>query len=108
MSICVQLLQLWPTLCELIDYSHQAPLSVEFSRQEYWGGLSFSPAGDLPDLGIQLTSAFPELGGGFFFFFLTTSANWEVQNHERRPVKKTYRIRQAKTGYLNLSDAKCK
>ena len=27
---------------------HQAPLSVEFSRQEYWGGLPFPSPGDLP------------------------------------------------------------
>ena len=28
---------------------HQAPLSMEFSRQEHWSGLSFPPPGDLPD-----------------------------------------------------------
>ena len=33
--------------------AHQAPLSMEFSRQEYWSGLSFSSPGDLPDPGIQ-------------------------------------------------------
>ena len=32
--------------------AHQAPLSMGFSRQEYWSGLSFSPPGDLPDPGI--------------------------------------------------------
>ena len=31
----------------------QAPLSMEFSRQEYWDGLSFLPPGDLPDPGIK-------------------------------------------------------
>ena len=31
----------------------QAPLSMEFSRQEYWSGLPFSPPGDLPDPGIK-------------------------------------------------------
>ena len=31
----------------------QAPLSMEFSRQEYWDGLSFLPPGDLPDPGIE-------------------------------------------------------
>ena len=35
--------------------AHQAPLSVEFSRQEYQSRLSFSTPGDLPDPGIQLT-----------------------------------------------------
>ena len=34
----------------------QAPLSMEFSRQEYWSGLPFSPPGDLPgDPGIGKT-----------------------------------------------------
>ena len=31
----------------------QAPLSMEFSRQEYWCGLSFPSPGDLPDPGIE-------------------------------------------------------
>ena len=31
----------------------QAPLSMEFSRQEYWSGLPFLSAGDLPDPGIK-------------------------------------------------------
>ena len=33
--------------------AHQAPPSMEFSRQEYWGGLPFPSPGDLPDLGIE-------------------------------------------------------
>ena len=32
---------------------HQAPLSMEFSRQEYWSGLPFPTLGDLPDPGIE-------------------------------------------------------
>ena len=32
---------------------HQAPLSVEFSRQKYWSGLPFPSPEDLPDLGIE-------------------------------------------------------
>ena len=43
--------------------ARQAPLSMEFSRQECWSGLPF-PSGDLPDLGIE--SASPALAGGFF------------------------------------------
>ena len=43
----------------------QAPLSVEFSRQEYWSGLTFPPPpGGLPDAGIKPTS--PALAGVFF------------------------------------------
>ena len=44
--------------------AHQAPLSVGFSRQEYWSGLPFPPAGDIPDPGTKPTS--PALVGGFF------------------------------------------
>ena len=33
--------------------AHQAPLSMEFSRQEYWSGLSFPSPGDHPDSGIE-------------------------------------------------------
>ena len=29
--------------------AHEAPLSMEFSRQEYWSGLPFPSPGDLPD-----------------------------------------------------------
>ena len=33
--------------------AHQAPLSMEFSRQEYWSGLPFPSPGDLPHPGIK-------------------------------------------------------
>ena len=33
--------------------AHQAPLSMEFSRQGYWNGLPFPSPGDLPDPGIK-------------------------------------------------------
>ena len=46
---------------------HQAPLSMGFCWQEYWGGLPFPPPGDLPDLGIESVSPEPpSLAGGFF------------------------------------------
>ena len=41
----------------------QAPLSMGFSKQEYWSGLPCPPPGDLPDLGVE--PAFPALAGGF-------------------------------------------
>ena len=47
--------------------AHQAHLSIEFSRQEYWSGLLSPPPGDLPDPGIKPTApVFPELAGRFF------------------------------------------
>ena len=33
--------------------AHQAPLSMEFPRQEYWNGLLFPSPGDRPDPGIE-------------------------------------------------------
>ena len=43
----------------------QAPLSMEFPRQEYWGGLLFPAPGDLLDPGIEPSSlASPALTGG--------------------------------------------
>ena len=36
--------------------ARQAPLSLEFPRQEYWSWLPFPPPGDLPDPGIELGS----------------------------------------------------
>ena len=49
----------------------QAPLSVRFSRQEYWGGLPCPPPGDLPNPGIKLASLMsPALADRLF----TTSA----------------------------------
>ena len=47
--------------------AHQVPLSMEFSRQEYWRGLLFPTPGDLPDPGIKPVSlVFPALAGRFF------------------------------------------
>ena len=47
---CAQLFAtLWNVAC-------QAPLSMVFSRQEYWSGLPCPPLGDLPDPGIELKS----------------------------------------------------
>ena len=55
--------------------AHQAPLSMGFSRQEYWSGLLCPPSGDLPDLGIEPAS--PALAGEVF----TTSTTWKAWVH---------------------------
>ena len=41
------------TLCDPTDYSPPGPLSTGFPRQEYWSGLPFPSAGDLPDPGME-------------------------------------------------------
>ena len=57
--------------------SHQAPLSMGFSRQEYWSGLPCPPPGDLPNPGLKPTSLMsPALAGGFF----TTRATCDICN----------------------------
>ena len=43
--------------------AHEAPLSIELSRQEYWSGLPFPTPGDLPDPGTELTSLVSALAG---------------------------------------------
>ena len=44
--------------------AHQVPLSMEFSRQEYWNGFPFPSPRDLPDPEIEPVS--PALAGRFF------------------------------------------
>ena len=60
------------TLCDPMDcVACLAPLSMEFTSQEYWSRLPCPPPGDFPDPGIQPTSLVsPALAGVFF----TTSA----------------------------------
>ena len=55
--------------------SHQAPLSLGFSRQDYWSRLPCPPLGDLPYPRIEhLSLMSPALAGKFF----STSATWEA------------------------------
>ena len=63
---------------QLMTVAHQAPLSAEFSRQEYWSGLQFPSPEDLPkpgtepeSLALQADSLPFKLQGSpeFFFFF---------------------------------------
>ena len=51
-ALKVLVAQTCPTLTPW-GVAHKAPLSMEFSRQEYWNGLLFPFPGDLPHLGIQ-------------------------------------------------------
>ena len=44
-------------ICNSLDLACQPPLSMGFSRQEYWNGLPFPSPGDLPNIGIE--SMFP-------------------------------------------------
>ena len=42
-----------PTVCNPWTVIHQAPLSIGFPRQEYWSGLPFPSARNLPNPGIE-------------------------------------------------------
>ena len=61
--------------------AHQASLSMDFSRQESWSGLSSLPPGDLSNPGTEPAS--PALAGVFF----TTSVTWEAQGSNQSPKK---------------------
>ena len=52
--------------------AHQAPLSMGFSRQEYWSGLPCPPSGDFPDPGIEPVS--PYIGRRVLYH----STTWET------------------------------
>ena len=72
-GVCVRaqtLVQLRVTLCTV---ALQTPLSMGFSRQDYWSGLPCLSSGDLPDPGTD--SRLLPLAGRFF----TTSATWEAR-----------------------------
>ena len=63
---CVRLFEIpWTVIC-------QAPLSMEFSRQNYWSGLPFPSPGNFPSPGMEPTSPAP--AGGLF----TIWAIWEA------------------------------
>ena len=83
----------------------QAPLSMGFSRQEYWSGLLCPPPG--------LQGIFPTQGSNphflcllhwqvGFFFFLTTSATWEAHNtaDRKRIIQQTDFLNQIACGIM--------
>ena len=61
--------KLCPTLCDIC----QSPLSIGFSRQEYWSGLPCPPPEDLPDIGTEPAGLLSLALIGRFFI---TSATW--------------------------------
>ena len=75
--MCAKSVQSCPILCDLWTVANQAPLSMGFSRKEYWSGLPFPSPWDLPNPGIEptfLTSHALTLASRFS----TTSATWEA------------------------------
>ena len=64
-SNCVQLLSHVRFFATSWTIAPQAPLSMGFSRQEYWSGLPFPSPGDFPHLGVRLVSRVSCIAGGF-------------------------------------------
>ena len=60
--VCVSCSVISSSFTTLWTVTHQVPLSMEFSWQEFWSGLSFPSPGDLPDQGIKPRS--PALQAG--------------------------------------------
>ena len=81
MCVCVQSLScVWP----FVASAYQAPLSMEFSRQEYWVGLPFPPPGDLSNPGIKSASlASPALAGKFFTTELPGKPSGMLLSHKK-------------------------
>ena len=72
----VKSFHLYLTLLTLWTIAHQVPLSIGFSRQEYWSGLPCPPLRDLTNIGIECVPLrSPALAAGFF----TTSTTREAQ-----------------------------
>ena len=66
-QVCACVLSHVPLFVTQWTVVSQSPLSIEFSRHEYWSGLPFPTPGDLPDPGVTPASLVsPALAGGFF------------------------------------------
>ena len=97
MCVCVYVCvcvctQSCPALAAPWTVAHQSPLSMGFSRQEYWSGLPFSSPGDHPDPGMEhpsLTS--PALAGGFFIIVLPG-----------KPRKQWHHLKYQRSYYLSI------
>ena len=73
--VCVQPLSCVQPFWTPWTVTCQAPLSMECSRQESWGGLPFPPPGELPDPGIKpVPPASPALAGRLYH-----CTTWEAQ-----------------------------
>ena len=93
--------QLFVTPRTILYTVRQAPLSMGFSRQEYWSGLPFPTLGDLPDPGMKpVFLVSPKLAGGLFTtespgkphilsYICTTAWSW-LQSKEKIGWKKLH------------------
>ena len=100
-ALTVQLLWLCLCVCVLSHFSYvqfcatlwtvvyKDPLSMGFSRQEYWSGLPCPPPGDLPSPGIKPV---PLTSPALAVAFLTTRTTWEAPGSAQVTAKPTLPI----------------
>ena len=79
MTLYVCMCTVHAQVCDFVTpwtLAHQAPLSMVFSRQEYWSGLPCPSPGDLPNPGIKPTSlASPGIGRQILYHCTTWEAS---------------------------------
>ena len=85
--------------------AHQAPLSMGFSRQEYWSGFPFPSLEDLPDPGIKPRS--PTLQADSFLYELQgSSRGFKDGPHQKKKKKRRRRRRRKEKKERNLGGKK--
>ena len=77
--------------------AHQAPLSLGFSRQEYWRGLPFPSPGDLPDPATE--PGVSRIAGRFFTI-------WATREAPCKPFKSIYALELCFSNYVNRNHLK--
>ena len=90
--------------------AHQVPLPMGFPRQEYWSGLQFPFAGDLPDPGIEPMS--PATAGGFFTTepprkhsdWVTMSKNIFPKSNVSLKFQRNFRFLTYRMGVVRIGD----
>ena len=73
--------------------ARQAPLSMEFTRQEYWSRLPFPSSGDLPDPGIELGSPAHAVDGSpaLQADSLPSELPWEPRDGLKQEIKSPFK-----------------
>ena len=67
----------------------QTPVSLGFSKQEYWSGLPCPPPGDHPDPGIEPSSL---MSPALAVWLFTTIITWEVLHYKGLPSNWHYEV----------------
>ena len=110
MCICIYgglVAKLCPTHVTPWTIACQAPLSMGFSRQEYWSGMPFPPPGDLPDPGSNLhllhwqadSLSLSPLGSPYINTHTYTWASLIAQSVKNRPA-----MQETWVGFLGWED----